>query len=174
MSTGYRLFDDELDPVWSEIHLTDGWRLSSVGELVDPDGKVIREREDGPSKGNVKIDAHYVGINVPMDRLLVLVFFEGYDSNYVISHIDGDPYNCSVQNLQFFDKRSGERIYCRDYGKKLMLDRRLRGRVLVLETGQIFDSASQAADSVGGNRKDVHLCLTGARKSHKGYHFKYV
>ena len=168
------IFDEELDPVWAGVPLSDGWMLSSVGELRDPSGEVVRTAEDGDSKGNVRISEYHASYNAPMDLVLVLTFFEGYDKNFVISHIDGDPYNHSVLNLQFFDRDTGERIFVREHGRKLVLDRRLKGRVLVVETGDIYDSANAAARSVGGQAVHVYACLKGTRRTHKGYHFVYV
>lgn len=49
-------------------------------------------------------------------------------------------------------------------------------RVMINETGEIFDSYEDAAKAIGGRRSGVHACLrgTGNRRTHKGYTFKFV
>ncbi len=172
--TDWTYFDDEKDPIWAEVPLAYGWRVSSVGDLVDPQGVVVRTPEDGPSKGDVRISEYYASYNCSMDLLLTITFFKNYDKRYVISHIDGDPYNTSVQNLQFFGRETRERIYCREWGRKLFLDKRLKGRVQIIETGDIYESANAAAKAVGGQSVHVYACLKGERRTHKGHSFRYV
>lgn len=49
-------------------------------------------------------------------------------------------------------------------------------RVMIVETGEIFDSYEETAKAIGGRRSGVHACLrgTGNRRTHMGYTFKFV
>ena len=49
-------------------------------------------------------------------------------------------------------------------------------KILVVETGEVYDSYEDVAKAIGGRRSGVHACLrgTGNRSSHMGYHFRFV
>lgn len=46
-------------------------------------------------------------------------------------------------------------------------------KVICIETGEVFDTTSQAADVYGVSRGMITMCCKGERKSVKGKHFKY-
>ena len=49
-------------------------------------------------------------------------------------------------------------------------------RIMVVETGEIFDSYNEVARHIGGTSWGVSRCLDDnyPHKTHKGYHFEYV
>ena len=49
-------------------------------------------------------------------------------------------------------------------------------KVLICELDEVFDSYQAAAKRIGGRRSGVYACLkgTGKRKTHMGFHFKFV
>lgn len=49
-------------------------------------------------------------------------------------------------------------------------------KVRVLETGEIFDSITECANTIGGSPGTIHDILHGNRKrqTHKGFHFEMV
>lgn len=49
-------------------------------------------------------------------------------------------------------------------------------KVMIVETGEVYDSYEEAAKAIGGRRSGVHACLrgTGNRRTHMGYTFKFV
>lgn len=46
--------------------------------------------------------------------------------------------------------------------------------IKIIETGEIFETYSDAAKSINGHKGDILLCLRGLRRRHKGYSFMYV
>lgn len=46
--------------------------------------------------------------------------------------------------------------------------------VMHVETGNIYETYSEAAEAVDGNRWGVRYTAMGIQKSHKGNHFVYV
>ena len=48
--------------------------------------------------------------------------------------------------------------------------------ILINELDEVFDSYQAAANRIGGRRSGVYACLrgTGNRKTHMGFHFKFV
>lgn len=49
-------------------------------------------------------------------------------------------------------------------------------KILVVETGEIFDSYNEVAKHIGGTSWGVSRCLDNnhPHKTHKGYHFEFV
>ena len=47
-------------------------------------------------------------------------------------------------------------------------------KVQIVETGEIFESASSCARSINGLKSHVCECIKGERATHKGYHFKEI
>lgn len=58
--------------------------------------------------------------------------------------------------------------------------KRKRGRpvihpkVICLETGEVFDTYTEAGCSIGGNRFGVYRCCIGIQKHHHHYHFSFI
>ena len=46
--------------------------------------------------------------------------------------------------------------------------------VINLETGDIFDTYTEAAQAIGGDRTNVKRVACGVQSHHKGYHFAFV
>ena len=46
--------------------------------------------------------------------------------------------------------------------------------IVVLETGEIFDTFKEAADSIGGDGSNVRRVAYGVQSHHKGYHFCFL
>lgn len=47
-------------------------------------------------------------------------------------------------------------------------------KVILIETGQVFDSVQQAADYVGTTYSNISACLHGKTKTAKGFHWKFA
>ena len=47
-------------------------------------------------------------------------------------------------------------------------------KVKCVENGHIFDTYTEAAESIGGSRKGVSFCTQGLQRHHHGYHFIFV
>lgn len=45
--------------------------------------------------------------------------------------------------------------------------------IKINETGEIYDSYSDAAKAINGHKGDILLCLRGHRLTHKGFTFSY-
>ena len=49
-------------------------------------------------------------------------------------------------------------------------------KIMIIETGEIFESYEDVAKAIQGSRGGVYACLrgTGQRRTHMGYSFKFV
>lgn len=46
--------------------------------------------------------------------------------------------------------------------------------IRIIETGDIFDTYSDAAKAIGGDRTNIRRVACGTQSHHKGYHFEFV
>ena len=45
-------------------------------------------------------------------------------------------------------------------------------KVRIVETGEEFESLTNCANHVGGQKSGISACLLGKKKTHKGYHYE--
>ena len=91
----------------------------------------------------------------------------GYDKNFTIDHKDGNKSNNFLSNLEWCSQSENQnRAY--SHG----LQERKGTTVICLESGEIFNSYSDAARSVGGNTGEmVARVCRGERSHYREYHF---
>ena len=93
-----------------------------------------------------------------------------YDKDYTINHIDGDKTNNHIDNLEWCTQ-SENQIKAYEIG----LNGKCCKRVINLTTMQIFDSLTDAAQSVGGNKADaVGRVCRGIRSHYRNNRFAYL
>ena len=47
-------------------------------------------------------------------------------------------------------------------------------KIVLVETGEIFDTFKEAADAIGGDKANVRRVARGIQESYRGYHFKFL
>lgn len=111
-------------------------------------------------------------------ELMIEAWFSRWPDGASPYFLDRDPWNCSASNLRaaIYDPSTGmERvIHVREEGWGYSFDKRLRGRVEILETSSIFSSPAEAAKAVNGTRSGVSLALSGRLETHCGFHFRWA
>ena len=134
-------------------------------------------------------------------RLVAEVFCEKQDGREVVNHIDNNTHNNKAENLEWVTPKSNtlhsanqgrmksreniKKAIAANKGKRMDLITRqkiskakkgspsiLRKSVVCVETGEIFDSITQAATAVGVSRSSISKCVTDNTAG--GYHWKYV
>ena len=101
-------------------------------------------------------------------RLVADTFYDGDHSDLEVNHIDGNKSNNFIANLEWCTS-SENRLHAFRTG----LQKARSKKVIIIETGEIFNSISECADHIHGDFRNVSACLRGRQKSHRGYHFKY-
>jgi len=155
------------------------YEISSYGQVRDSNSgeppESWTERDGTPY---VYISEREFGYRGPVWKLMLASFFRGDLAGVEVIHIDGNPRNLDLDNLSWygFDKRSGQNkaIGVRVSGGVRSLDRRLGRKIEVIEKGWVFSSIQECADAIRGDKSNIHACLQGRLKSHRGFTFRYV
>jgi len=152
---------------WVAIDGYPNYAVSDLGRVANIQrDKVLKPRPN--DEGYLRVSLSFEGRvrDFYVHRLVASAFFTGYDPREQVIHLNGDFEDCSVRNLRLRKRpRAGDR---------LIPSRRPIGRpVEVVETGQVYRTARDCADFIGGDYGSIYACLRGERRSHMGYTFKY-
>lgn len=107
-------------------------------------------------------------------QLVASAFIPNPNGYREVNHIDGDPSNNRVDNLEWCT-RSQNILHASKVLKKPMA-RKFSKKVLCIETGEIFESGHAAAKAKGLCRHSIS-CVLGPKAKSKtagGYHWKYI
>jgi hypothetical protein len=157
-----------------------------MGFWVTPEGDVWVSRpensyeewlEDGEPW--VHIDDGETGYRGPKWKMIMWAFYRGNYSGLWPEYVDDDQTNLSLDNLEFHfdDARFGPDRECRwrvnSVGLRVF-DRRMLPRVKVVETGQVFETAAEAAFELQMHQQNISAVLNGRLDRAKGFTFRYI
>lgn len=103
-------------------------------------------------------------------RLVALTFLSNPNSFPTVNHKNGDKTDNRVANLEWCSMEYNlwhER-------EVLKITGRTPRKVLCIETGEIFNTAKEAARKVEVCRQMISFACCGRRKTAKGYHWRYI
>ena len=110
-------------------------------------------------------------------RLVAEAFIDGDHEGLEINHIDGNKLNNFIENLEWCT-HSKNTLHAIKNGLftpyKLPPYTHGTKKVEILETGEVFNSLTECAKHISGNKTGISACLRDRAKSYKGYHFKEV
>lgn len=152
--------------VWAEVSDYPDYAVSTYGRVMNLKTNVIlRPRNNSYGYSRVALRKDGKTHDVYIHRMVAKAFITGYYEGVQIRHADGNDNN-HVNNLRF---RKGKRLgtLIRKPAKALAR------RILVVETGDIFDGVVSCALSIGGDPSSIYRVLRGERSSHRGYTFQY-
>lgn len=142
----------------------DRYSISSAGIVyLEPSGEEKRLFSREPH-GAVMVELTISGVKrvFSVAKLVMQHFSDDYDPNQIVNHLDEDPTNNHISNLYYRERHMNTRN----------LRRWPRAhKVQIVETGEIFDSAREAAEAIGGHTSLVYRCLRREQDTHMGYHF---
>lgn len=151
---------------WVAIDGYPNYEVSDMGRVVNIKRGVLlkpRPNEDGYlrvslSRGG-EVKDYY------LHRLVASAFMVDYNPRQQVIPVNGDLEDCRASNL-----------HMRREPRFNMAPRRIRAigrKVVVMETGDVYRTARDCADYIGGDYGSVYACLRGERRSHMGYTYRY-
>lgn len=100
--------------------------------------------------------------------LVANAFIPNPENKPQVNHLDGDKSNNHIGNLEW---STGSENTLHAYRTSLNKGRS-RTPVLVIETGEKFNSIKECAAAIHGDSSDICACIHGRIESYKGLHFR--
>lgn len=161
------------------------YSISNNGKLLNKKGKekALINTEDGYLKANLYMNGKSSSKRI--HRLVAEAFIPNPENKPDVNHKDGNKHNNSVDNLEWVNKSENMQHAYRTglakphatygmLGHKNPNAGRKGHKVMIIETGEIFDSIKDCAIAINGSDRAICECLYGRQHSHRGYHFERV
>lgn len=158
---------------WSPIDGFSNYHVSNQGRVKSiTTDKILRPRK---CRGYDRVTIYKNGRKHDkfIHRLVGETFLNNPTNRNEINHIDGNKNNNHVDNLEWCT-RSENISHAFNTNLKTPSGGLPSKKMRVMETGVIYESAYTCAKDLDLDQRHINHCLTGKRKSHKGYHFEYV
>lgn len=172
--------------IWKDIKGYEGLyqvsnlgNVKSIGRTVEHNKghKIVKERilKSGYCgvKRNylqVQLQNHRKVKSCKVHRLVAEAFIPNPNNYSEINHIDENPSNNCVDNLEWCDRKYNNHYGTRDERARKSLSKMVR----CLETNAIFDSTMEAQRKLGVSNSSISMCARGKYKTAGGYHWQYV
>jgi hypothetical protein len=157
-----------IEEQWAAIEGFPDYAVSNLGRVKSLRfDKLLKPRINGYGHYRVVLYKDKEPYDVAIHRLVAAAFINGYSSELSVKPRDGDHSNLNVYNLRF---RQGQRM-----GQLIKNPPKIAvRRVMVIESGEIFNNVHDCAEHIGGHPSSIYRVLRGERPHHLGYTFRYV
>lgn len=139
-------------------------------------GRVLKQRDNGNGYMRVSFCANGKHIDLYVHRIVAICFLDNPDNLPEINHIDCNPRNNAVSNLEWCTQR--ENIVYRDELGHTAKHNAPKKPLIAVNLGtsnvQYFESQHEAARQLGASQGHVSDVLKGRQNKTHGYWFCYA
>lgn len=165
---------------WKTIVDDDGivyedYEVSTKGRIRSlKRGKLMKPQDNGTGYLSVGIRKDKKRYFFLVHRLVGIAFIPNPDNKPTINHINEDTHDNRVENLEWATQEEQNGHGTRTERQKQTMTEKCGKRVRCIDTGQIYDSVTQASKETGLPLYAISKVCTGKRKSYKGTHWEFV
>jgi hypothetical protein len=166
---------------WNRIPMFVGYQISSYGNLRDPNQNPVEMYFNDKDQWCAHLITDEWESWAPVWKHLLVSFFDGNLDDVYFLYRDGDIANLALDNLiPVYMGEDGKPVELKSRARflgRIVLDRRIKNTnkaVMIIETGDVFDTVKECAQAIDGYTNMIHKCLKGTAESHHGYHFRYI
>lgn len=137
-------------------------------------GNILKPHVSNTGRLQVQLSVDGVVTRCLVHRLVAAAFLEHPEGKDQINHIDGNPLNNKVDNLEWCDQSDNEKhkIYILGHANRSLVG--LPRKVLCVETGNEYVSLSEAVRCSGVRLSRLFSRLQDGKPDEHGNHWKYV
>lgn len=135
--------------IWKKYNEYPNYEFSNYGRIKNLiTGNILRGSED--RDGYLRVDIRNKDNKVTHQRInrLIASTFYGHKDNLVVNHIDGNKQNNSIYNLEWISAETNSTLAAKDGLYRST-------KIMINETGEIFDSVRLCADALGCGAPDI-------------------
>ena len=158
---------------WKKI---DGWdySVSDTGDVRnDATGKILKPIDAGNGYFRVCLYKEKRGTLMLLHRLVAKNFIPNPEGKPEVNHIDGNPGNNAVSNLEWSTKGENCRHRSRVLGHQVRCWEGNCKPVVCVETHAVYNSIEEAARAVGSHRPNVARAIRRNIRA-GGFHWRWA
>lgn len=143
--------------------------VNELGEVYSvKSGRQLTPCENRFGYLNVCLRKSGKGKTEKVHRIVAKAFIPNPENKPQVNHIDGNKKNNCADNLEWVTNSENKKhAFVSGISKNCI-------RVRIVETGEEFPTICECARHINGSNANIHACISGKRKTHKGFHFERV
>lgn len=161
---------------WRTIPGYENYDISDEGEVRNnKTGKTIKDSYTSGGYRKVNLRSDGIQKSTKIHRLVAENFIPNDDGKPCVNHIDGDKTNNRACNLEWCTaSENNKHAFVNGLSYRPETSGVTRRKTMIVETGEVFDSVSDCARFLGAAESNVSVCLSGKKKTCRGYHVRYA
>ena len=168
---------------WSKIEGFPNYSVSTEGRVINDNTGEIKQTK--LCKGYNAVDLYSNGKRTTkrVHRLVCETFLDNPDNKEQVNHKNGIKTDNRLDNLEWVTASENvQHAFANGLskpsrnmlGKKNPNAGRHGKKVLIIETGEVYESTLECEKAINGNASHISDCALGRQNTHRGYHFKYI
>lgn len=167
---------------WLKVVGFENYKISNLGRLKNSKGEIMKPWNDSHGYLDVKFYKDKKSYHRKIHRLVAEAFIENPENKKQVNHIDGNPMNNFLENLEWVTPKENIRHLLETKGISNQFSKMskvasydMNGDLL-----KTFETPTEAAEFYGfknfkgkNDARNINDCCNGNKKSYKGLMFRY-